>query len=77
MAKTSEDERQVIIDYKSTFNTEHGQRVLERMKRKAKFHTGNKPKLADGNIAVNELIWLAAQRSVIIDIINTMNKEPK
>lgn len=75
--KMTDDEKQVVVDYRATFNTEHGKRVLERMKKKAKFHMGSKPKKADGDIAVNELVWLAAQRSVVIDIINTMNKEIK
>lgn len=72
-----DEERQEIIDCKSTFGTEHGKRMLERMKRRAKFHTGNKPKKADGDICVNELLWQMAQRSLILYIINTMNKEPK
>jgi hypothetical protein len=77
MNRTTDEENQEIIDYRSTFLTDHGKRVLDRMKRKAKFHTGHKPKKLDGDISTNELLWQAAQRSVIIDIENTLKKEPK
>lgn len=75
--KQREDINQEIIDTKATFGSEHGKRVLERMKKKARFHIGTKPKKADGDICTNELLWQMAQRSLILYIINTMKKEPK
>lgn len=63
-------------DYMETFETVHGKRVLEDMRRKAHVKAGKPVTGQDGHIDVYELCRRDGQRSVILDIERILNSDP-
>jgi hypothetical protein len=69
-----EQKKQLIIDYKQTFNTETGKRVLNDLKRKTTLHRSSvRP---EKPIDTNRLVYDEAQRSMILYIIQMLEKDP-
>ena len=76
--KMTEDEKaqQLVIDYKQTFMSEHGQRVLAHIKKLAKFNMAYLPTDTVGRIDPMEVMRYEGSRCVIIHIETMLNKEP-
>jgi hypothetical protein len=74
MADREDQKKQLIVDYKQTFLTPQGQRVLEDLERKTTLHRSSvKP---GQPIDTNRLIYDEAQRSMILYILQKMGKDP-
>lgn len=74
-----EEERiQNIIDYHETFNSEHGKRCLEHLKKLAQYDIPLQPPRGnDGHIDTIEIVRRDAQRSIIAHIMKMLKKDPK
>ena len=74
----TEDEKsqQLVIDFKQTFNSERGKKVLEYIKRRTKFNQAPRPCDNLGRIDPFEVMYLEGRRSVIIEIETMLAKEP-
>ncbi|MBN2591631.1 MAG: hypothetical protein JXA96_17325 [Sedimentisphaerales bacterium] len=70
-----EDPEQLLIDYKETFGTEAGKRVLLDLCRKSTYSRSAIP--AGGPIDNNRLLKDEAQRSFFLYIINKVYGEPQ
>ncbi len=66
------DIKQLNIDYKTTFGSESGQRVLEDLKKRCSFNTTTHIK-GDSH----ESAYLEGSRSVVLFINNMINKKDK
>ena len=66
------DLKQLTIDYKQTFGSESGQRVLEDLKKRCSFNTTTHIK-GDSH----ESAYLEGARSAILFINNMLNKKEK
>tara|TARA_R100000278_G_scaffold118725_1_gene99549 strand:+ start:805 stop:1017 length:213 start_codon:yes stop_codon:yes gene_type:complete len=66
------DLKQLIIDYKTTFGSESGQRVLEDLKKRCSFETTTFVK-GDSH----ESAFLEGQRSMVLFLNNMLNKKEK
>jgi len=64
--------KQLTIDYKTTFNSESGQRVLEDLKKRCSFTTTTHVK-GDSH----ESAYLEGARSTVLFINNMLNKKEK
>lgn len=73
-----EDEKlQRTIDAKETFETPHGKRTLERMKKLCFYHVIVKPQMGtDNHIDIFQLVRREAQREMITYIESMMNRDP-
>lgn len=60
--------KQQIRDYRETFGTEQGIRVLEHMKKCARYNVAYVPKDNLGRVDVNEMMRQDGKRAVIIHI---------
>lgn len=72
-----DQKRQLIIDYHATFDTEHGKRVFENMKKCARFNFAVVFKDSTGRIDPLEMARHEGMRSVIIDIEKHLEKKPQ
>ena len=66
------DLKQLVIDYKTTFGSESGQRVLEDLKKRCSFDTTTHIK-GDSH----ESAFLEGQRSMVLFLNNMLNKKEK
>ena len=66
------DLKQLVIDYKQTFGSESGERVLEDLKKRCSFETTTHVK-GDGH----ESAYLEGARSTVLFINNMLNKKEK
>ena len=66
------DLKQLTIDYKQTFGSESGQRVLEDLKKRCSFNTTTHIK-GDSH----ESAFLEGQRSMVLFLNNMLNKKEK
>ena len=66
--------KQTVIDYQSTFNTEKGKRVLADLRKRCPFlcDTIN----TSSGIDVNRLLYLEGQRSVLLHIYRMLRRDP-
>ena len=63
-------------DYIETFDTVHGRRVLEDMKKLAHFNASFIPKGQDGHIDPYEFLREEGKRAVIVHIERILNSDP-
>ena len=68
--------RQLVIDYKQTFGTRYGKRVLEHLKLMANFNVAVVPNDHNGKIDALEIMRQEGMRSVIIGIETMLNTDP-
>lgn len=66
------DIKQLVIDYKTTFGSESGNKVLEDLKKRCSFETTTFVKGDSHDTAFRE-----GQRSVVLFINNMLNKKEK
>jgi len=66
--------RQLVIDYHTTFNTEGGKRVLSDLRRRCPF-LGESINVSKG-VDVNKLLYLEGQRSVLLHIFKMLHRDP-
>ena len=66
------DIKQLVIDYKKTFGSESGQRVLDDLERRCSFHHTTHVK-GDSH----ESAFLEGSRSVVLFVKNMLNKKEK
>ena len=66
------DLKQLVIDYKTTFGSESGQRVLDDLKKRCSFETSTFVK-GDSH----ESAYLEGARSAVLFINNMLNKKEK
>ena len=66
------DLKQLVIDYKTTFGSESGQRVLEDLKKRCSFETTSFVQGDSHDSAFRE-----GQRAVVLFINNMLNKKEK
>lgn len=66
------DIKQLAIDYKTTFRSEAGERVLDDLKKRCSYHTTTHIK-GDSH----ESAYLEGARSVVLFISNMLNKKEK
>lgn len=66
------DLKQLTVDYKTVFQSEAGQRVLDDLKKRCSFHTTTHIK-GDSH----ESAFLEGTRSVVLFINNMLNKKEK
>ena len=66
------DIKQLVIDYKTTFGSESGQRVLDDLKKRCSFDTTTHIK-GDSH----ESAFLEGQRSMVLFLNNMLNKKEK
>ena len=77
--ENKEDDKalQKIIDYKGTFETPAGQRVLNDLEVYCKFYQFTKlPVGKDGHTDVHEVVFQAGQRRIVARIKHIMNCDP-
>ena len=74
----TEDEQaqQLVMDYKETFLSEHGKKVLVHMKKLARFNVATVPNDFTGRIDPLEVMRQEGMRNVIIHIETMLNKKP-
>jgi hypothetical protein len=74
----TEDEKaqQLVDDYKQTFLSESGMRVLEHMKKLGKFNIAYVPTDTLGRIDPMEVMRYEGSRCIIIHIETMLNKKP-
>lgn len=68
-------EKQIIQDFKETFNTEHGQRVLARLANMSTLNRSSASPDKGKVIDVNRLIYDEGQRAVLLYINKQLNKD--
>jgi len=66
--------KQTVIDYHVTFNSEHGKRVLNDLRKRCPFlcdtiNTAN-------GIDVNKLLYLEGQRSMLLHVYRMLKRDP-
>ena len=66
------DLKQLVIDYKKTFNSDSGEKVLEDLEKRCSYHTTTHIK-GDSH----ESAYLEGARSVLLFIKNMLNKKEK
>jgi hypothetical protein len=71
-----DEARQLVIDYKRTYGTKAGKRVLSHMKAIAKFNIAFVPLDNIGRIDTSEIMRQEGARSVIIHIESMLNTDP-
>ena len=76
MTERDDKKIQLLIDYKMTFGTESGERVLADMKSKANFDRSVIPRDANGRIDPMEVMRNEGQRSGIVHIEIQLGKDP-
>jgi len=69
-------QKQLIIDYHATFDTEHGKRVFENLKKCARYNHAVVFRDNAGRIDPLEMARHEGMRSVIVDIETKLRKEP-
>ena len=70
-----EEKQQKINDYLNTFMSEAGKRVLEDLKKGARYNQSYVPKGNDGHIDALEMARQEGKRSVIVHIELMLKKE--
>jgi hypothetical protein len=71
----TDEERQLIIDYKETFDNDRGKRVLADLRRIFQFDLSVVPRGDDGHIDIYEVMRNEGRRSVIIHILKKTEKD--
>ena len=72
----NDEARQLIIDYKQTFLSPHGKRVLDHMKACSKYNIAHVPLDSLGRIDVHEVVRNLGLRSSIVNIETMLNTDP-
>ena len=67
---------QLTQDYKETFNSVHGKRVLDNLMSLAHYNVAFVPKGLDGHVDAYEMCREEGKRSVIVHIERMLNKNP-
>ena len=76
MANENDEARQLVIDYKQTYGTPHGKRVLDHMKACACFNIAKVPIDNLGRIDAYEVVRNLGLRSSIVNIEMILNTDP-
>lgn len=66
--------KQLIIDYQKTFNSEEGKRVLTDLRRRCPFLTDSIA--VTSGIDTNKLVYNEGQRSVLLHIYKMLRRDP-
>jgi len=69
-------DRQLIIDYKQTFQSPQGERVLNNLKELAKYRVSYWPNGMDGHTDIYEVCREEGKRAVINHILIMLEKNP-
>jgi hypothetical protein len=72
----NDEKKQLIGDYRNTFGSEEGKRVLANLKSGARYNVAMVPKGHDGHIDIHEMMRQEGKRSMIIHIETMLNKDP-
>lgn len=68
-----DNEKQISLDFKETFATEHGERVLKKLRSLTTFSRSSINSVKE--IDVNRLVYDEGQRAVILYIDKQINKD--
>ena len=71
---TNEDiHRQLVIDYKETFESPHGKRVLEDLRRKTTYDKSSVSFNRTNPIDINRLVYDEGQRAMLVYILRMLS----